>query len=201
MPFKNRSDIELFNDCLYFHKLAKDLLQNDEHDHIFDIRRALRYSFISLWIFWEGWLNFSLKDILFKKIMSIKGQDSLEDTDLSSSVRLKRILGQSFDSKLDLLILFTNIDVRKEKRLLKKVEKIQKIRNRILHPALLEPYMPTHESLLELNEAIETTREFFKFWDDSRGLKFYEYLKSDEPLDLKSFGLGFIKIRHSQRKN
>tara|TARA_B100001971_G_C18221818_1_gene557704 strand:+ start:538 stop:1137 length:600 start_codon:yes stop_codon:yes gene_type:complete len=193
MPFLNKPSLELFNDCLYYRSIAIKLLEENRNEDIFDIRRALRSSFISLWLHWEFWLNTQLDILIYRKVRSIKKEKSLDEKTVNSTTGLKRLLNLNIDTKLDLVVLLFGIDIRNQKKLMKEITLMKAERNKLMHPKLVGSHFHAEEFLSKLNKAINTTREFFKFWDKQEGSKIYDYIDFDKPVDMKTMGFGVIR--------
>lgn len=198
MPFTNHQGLELFNDCLYFRKQARELMEYDSKKNVFEIRRALRFSLVALWVYWEYWLNSSLYHFITDKVWRINDPtkaSSIDERTVNASVSIDRINRMNFDIKLDLIILLTGIDIRKNKDL-KEFLEIKEVRNRILHQDKWYWSMSMSESeLLEkLNKGINATRGFFEFWATKRGTKPEKYLYNEEPVDMVDLGYGYIEL-------
>jgi hypothetical protein len=198
MPFSNHQGLELFNDCLYFCKQARELMEHDNKKNVFEIRRALRFSLVALWVYWEYWLNSSLYSLITDKVWRINDPTkagSIDERTINASVSIGRINRMNFDTKLDLIILLTGIDIRKSKDL-KEFLEIREVRNRILHQDkwYWSMSMSENELLEKLNKGIHATRGFFKFWATKRGTKPDEYLYYEEPVDMVDRGYGYIQL-------
>lgn len=196
MPFKTNYAHELFNDCLFFRAQAKSLLSSDQKKaNIFESRRAIRASFISLWNFWEYWINGEILSLSQRRVMEIKGVDRLDD-DGKSSIQLNGLLRLSFDSKLDLFVLLSGIDVRVERELMKKIEEMKSTRNELVHPSHSKPFILEEKYVKRIDEGIETTRQFFSVL--IRAGRYlpttFGYLHDELPKDLVSVGYGHIRL-------
>ena len=181
MPFKFRTDRELFNDCLFFKEQAESLIKDDPKKKVFEIRRALRASFVSLWMMWEAWLNDEV-------------QFSIGKTSLEQSVGMKGLLRLSFDTKLDLFTILSGIDLKGQTALMKRVKKIQSRRNSIMHVSW-ESRSTIHAlTLNEVEEAIKTTRMFFAYLT-AKGRYIpttFSFLEQQRSVDLLSEGYGYL---------
>jgi hypothetical protein len=201
LAFKTNYAHELFNDCLYFRNQAKsNFVSAEKNKRVFETRRAIRASFISLWNFWEYWINGEILSLSQSRIMKIKGVDRLDD-DGEPSVHLDRLLRQSFDVKLDLFVLLSGIDVRREAAIMKKIEEMKSTRNKLVHPSRSKPFMFEDKYVEKIDEGIETTRQFFGLLiREGRYLETtFSYLHDNAPKDLVSVGYGHIQFE-SQSK-
>jgi hypothetical protein len=181
LPFKSRIDRELFNDCLYFKEHAERLISEDPKKKVFEIRRALRASFTSLWIMWEAWLNDEV-------------QFSIEKEGLTESVDLKALLRLNFNTKLDLFSILSGIDLRGQKALMERVEKIQRRRNSIIHVSWESRALLNELTVGEIDSAIKTTREFFSYLVGKGRYvsSTFRFLDDEKALDLLSEGYGYL---------
>ncbi|MDE1852588.1 MAG: hypothetical protein KGI38_02440 [Thaumarchaeota archaeon] len=180
VPFKSRADHELFNDCLYFKEEAERLVADNPKKNVFRIRRALRASFIWLWMMWEAWLNDEV-------------QFSVAKRGLDQSVDMKDLLRLPFDTKLDLFTILSGIDLKSQAALMRRVKKAQTRRNSIVH-ASWESRALIHElTPAEIDSAIETTREFFAYVGKGRySPATFNFLKQQKSIDLLSEGYGYL---------
>ncbi|MDG6965030.1 MAG: hypothetical protein JRM83_08620 [Nitrososphaerota archaeon] len=179
MPFKSRIDRELFNDCLYFKEQAEDLITDDPKKRVFEIRRALRASFVSLWMMWEAWLNDEV-------------QFSVEK--VSQTADVKAILRLPFDTKLDLFMILSGIDIKGQKSLMKRVKKIQSRRNSIMHVSWGSRSLIHALTPAEIDSAIKTTKEFFAYLvGKGRYIPAtFSFLNQERSVDLLTEGYGYL---------
>jgi hypothetical protein len=194
MPFKTNYGHELFNDCLFFRDQARNAFL-DKRNKIFEARREVRASFISLWSFWEYWINEEIYSLTQKQVMRIKGVERLGD-DGESSIQLKSLLRLSFDNKLDLFVLLSGIDVRKERVLMREIEEMKTTRNELLHPSFTKPFIYEEKFIERIDQGIDTTRRFFSVLIGAgRYLPTtFSYLQDETPKDLVSIGYGYARF-------
>ena len=196
MPFKTNYGHELFNDCLFFRDQARTLNSSTQRkERIFEIRRAVRASFISLWNFWEYWINNEILSLTEDRVMKIKGVNRLEDHEINLTVQQNSLLRLPFDSKLDLFVLLTGIDARREAKLMARIERMKSTRNELVHPSRKKPFFP-EKYMAHIDEGIETTRLFFKALIEAKRYlpSTFGYLTDEEPRDLAGLGYGHIRI-------
>jgi len=199
MPFKTNLGHELFNDCLYFRKIARELLKENKRENIFEIRRALRNSSVSLSMFWEHWLGSTLYSFVTKRVWEIidPTKPSIDSNEIKKSVQLDRLMKQGFDLKLDLLVLLSGIDLKRDKTLKENLEKMREERNSILHQGSYDWTVGDEGFLERIDKAIETTRRFFsEVWEAKIGtkLRLMKYLYNEDPIDLKTLGYGYLDM-------
>ena len=127
--------------------------------------------------------------------MKIKGVNRLDDSG-KSSIQLKRLLQLSFDNKLDLFVLLSGIDIRNERGLMKEIEEMKTIRNEFVHPSLTKPFFFEERFIEEIDQGIETTRQFFGVLIAAgRYLPTtFSYLQDEMPKDLVSIGYGYTRL-------
>jgi len=172
-------------------------MEQDSKDNVFEIRRTLRFSFVSLWMYWEHWLNSLIDYLVTDRIWSMidpSKAGSIDEKTVAASVRADRIGRLDFETKIDLVVLLTGIDIRKNKNLQKFLE-LREHRNRILHQGQWKWSVTPGEFIERLDEGIRTTRGFFEFWARNRGVKPDEYLYYEEPVDMRSLGYGYLPSR------
>jgi hypothetical protein len=197
MVFKTNYSHELFNDCLFFREEARTLLSGGQsNERVFEVRRAIRASLISLWNFWEYWINNEVISLTDDRVMKMKGVTSLEDHEIASTVQQNSLVRLPFDTKLDLFILLTGIDARREKKLMARIEKMKSIRNELVHPSRKKPFFP-EKYISNIDEGIETTRLFFRILTQAKRYlpATFGYLADEKPRDLRALGYGHFKSK------
>lgn len=109
MPFTWHQGYELFNDCLYYRRVARDLIEQDERRNVFEIRRALRNSFVCLSMFWEYKLNQTVYGAITRRLFDIKQVERLEDQEID---KFDIFFKSNFRLKTDLLELLTGVNLK-----------------------------------------------------------------------------------------
>jgi hypothetical protein len=193
MPFKTHLGFELFNDCLYYRKVAKDLIEQDPIANVFEIRRALRSSFICLSMYWESRLNEMVQSAVIRKLFDSKKVSQLEDSEVE---RFDRFAKADTGLKFQFLELLTGVDFTKNKQ----IEQMQKIRNDILHKGRYDWRLSDEQFLRKLADAIQETRRFFAKLSEKKLTSKDEFLMNEEPVDLTKLGLGHIELARSSRQ-
>src|SRR5439155_25705284 len=118
-------------------------------------------------------------------------------------VQVQRILRLPFDVKLDLFVLLSGVDVRKEQNIMKNVAKMSEYRNDLLHGEQWKSLLYAERFLQEIDESITATRTFFRFITKAFGYlpTTYGFLDDDRPFDMVSRGYRFISLGTTKRQS
>jgi len=199
VAFKTHLGFELFNDCLHYRRVAKDLIARDREGNVFEIRRALRSSFVCLAMYWESRVNDLVYSEIIHRLYDQKPQ--LSDSEIR---RFERFWKSDVGLKFSVLELLTGADLRMGSKLKKRIKAMQETRNLILHTGNYDWRYSNEEFLRVLADGIETTRQFFAFLEAKGLMKADRFLTNEESVDLIKHGLGFIKFgqeKHLQSVN
>ncbi|HLQ06415.1 MAG TPA: hypothetical protein VK126_01515 [Nitrososphaerales archaeon] len=199
MPFKWHLGFELFNDCLYYRRVAKDLIEQDEKGNVFEIRRALRISFICLAMYWESRVNELVYSKISRRLFDQTQKQMLSDSEID---KFKRFWKSDVGLKFDVLELLTGVDFRADSKLSQRIKEMQETRNLILHTGHYGfSTVPNEKFLGTLAEGIETTRSFFAFLQAKKMMNMDKFLANEEPVDLTKQGLGYGDFGFGQEKH
>jgi hypothetical protein len=197
LPLVTNIGFEQFNDCLYYRKVAKELMAKDERANIFEIRRALRSSFVSLWTYIDSQITLALFSTISKHLSTVKKEGNLSGEELS---KFRNLLKMSFESKLGILELLTGSDLHSQKVVNDSLRRLQEIRNDIVHSGHFganfgrgNSRMFSNQEFLEIVAlGIATARAFTAILAADGLAPNYDFLINEEPVDLTKHGLGFF---------
>ncbi len=198
MPFTTHLGFELFNDCLYYRKIAKDLMLQDEKGKVFEIRRAFRTSFICLVMYWESRVNELVYSKISHRLFDQTQKPMLSDSEID---KFRRFWKSDLGLKFDVLELLTGVDFREDPKLSQRIKAMQETRNLILHTGRYGWTVSNEEFLRTLAEGIATTRQFFSFLHAKKLMTMDKFLANEEPVDLTKHGLGYGDFGFGQKNH
>jgi hypothetical protein len=202
LPFKTHAGFELFNDCLYYRRIAKDFIARDEKAYVFEIRRALRSSFVFLCAYLDSTLTFALYSALTGHLFTVKKKARLEDEEI---IRFKRLGRLGFQDRLVLLELLSGKDLHLPSSLQERIDSVFETRNDILHAGRYDwnPFrkgrgiQSNDEFLKKLADGIGTVRTFIRMLSENELSSKDDFLAYEEPVHMRELGYGYLPIKGS----
>jgi hypothetical protein len=183
---------ELFNDCLFYRRQAKDLYEGDKSGNIFGIRRSLRNSFVCLSLYLESRVNEAVYGAITKRLFELKHADQLGNEEIERFDRFSKL---DFGLKLDLLELLSGANLKEDSKLNKGLKRFQTTRNAIIHTGQYGWNESYEDYMAKIDDGIATTRRFVALLHSKRLTSEDKFLSNEEPVDMTKLGFGYLTLR------